>query len=499
MQHLVIEIFLWLLGLCIGSFLNVVVFRLPRGLSVRFPRRSFCPQCDHAIAGYDNIPVLSWMLLRGRCRHCHERIDVQYPLIEALTGLTFVLAYHLLFVSQARSGLELSLPNDGPLLLSWLVLAGGLIACSAMDVVSYTVDVRVTLIMVGLGIFAHAAWPRADYVALVATTPLAAATIAAFFVSAVALWLSEWRHDEMTDDIEELTGDSSPSSELPPPSASIAAQRLAGGIGVFVLIGLAVAVAYAGFVDVTPGDPLRDLVTVGCLVVIFATTVIVGGQQRPADEEIRFAIEEEQPGARRMALRELKWLLPAMAAGFVVFVALRLVPSAATGWEVAVGWTPGATFTPLAGAAYAIHGAMIAAAAGWVLRIVFTLAFGREAFGTGDIYILAAAGATAGGDIALLGLLLSIGVALVGWLLGLALKSSTMIPFGPWLAIGFFLALFWNQAAGGIADRYADNLRTAWALRPDLVLTAVGLMVVSSVAAVFLARLVRHWVEPDSA
>ena len=82
-----------------------------------------------------------------------------------------------------------------------------------------------------------------------------------------------------------------------------------------------------------------------------------------------------------------------------------------------------------------------------MLRIVFTLALGREAFGTGDIYILAAAGAAGGTDIALLGLLFSVGIALAGWSLGLLLKSTSMIPLGPWLALGFLIALWWNQPA----------------------------------------------------
>ena len=75
-----------LLGLALGSFLNVCSFRWPRDESVIRPR-SRCPRCDTAIAGYDNIPVLSWLLLRGRCRHCHEPISVQYPLVELATGL----------------------------------------------------------------------------------------------------------------------------------------------------------------------------------------------------------------------------------------------------------------------------------------------------------------------------------------------------------------------------------------------------------------------------
>lgn len=81
-----------LIGLAIGSFLNVCISRMPHSESVVHPR-SRCPQCRKQIAGYDNIPVLSYLLLGGRCRHCKKSISVRYPLTEALTGLISALIY----------------------------------------------------------------------------------------------------------------------------------------------------------------------------------------------------------------------------------------------------------------------------------------------------------------------------------------------------------------------------------------------------------------------
>jgi leader peptidase (prepilin peptidase) / N-methyltransferase len=74
------------LGAVLGSFLNVVAYRLPRGESLSRPR-SRCPHCETPIRPYDNIPVLSWLLLRGRCRSCRAPISPRYPLVEAATGL----------------------------------------------------------------------------------------------------------------------------------------------------------------------------------------------------------------------------------------------------------------------------------------------------------------------------------------------------------------------------------------------------------------------------
>jgi leader peptidase (prepilin peptidase)/N-methyltransferase len=90
------------LGLIIGSFLNVVVWRVPRNESLVSPP-SHCPRCDTPIAPRDNIPVVSWLLLRGKCRHCGEPISARYPLVELATGAVFA-------AMAARIGLDWALP-----------------------------------------------------------------------------------------------------------------------------------------------------------------------------------------------------------------------------------------------------------------------------------------------------------------------------------------------------------------------------------------------------
>ncbi len=487
MHHVLTEVYLWILGLCIGSFLNVVVYRLPAGLSVFRPRRSFCPRCQAGIAWYDNIPLLSWLLLGGRCRHCRQPISAQYPLIEALTGLAFVLVYHLLFVTQSVELGRVALPSDWPLLLAWLALIAGLVACSAMDIVSYAVDVRVTSTVLWVAIVLHALWPRGDWLPKQAGSAVAAAALAAFVVTGLAVWWRD-RHLPAEDADEEP-----PADELATEARGSRAVGLVAIVAFVALSGWLVYVAAGaggrGWAHIAPAVPL---------LAIFGAIVLAGGQRRLADSEIKTAIEEERPEARRMVLRELVWLLPMIVAAALVFAAVHALPRVATAWSDLVSWPRGLRFTPVAGAAYAIHGAMIGALAGWVLRIVFTLVFGREAFGVGDIHILAAAGAAAGWDIALLGLLLSVGIAMLGWLLGLLRKCTVMIPFGPWLALGFMLALWWQQPATNIAHAYKESLIYAWRERPDLLLTGSGLMLVGIAAAIGLARLVRRWVAPDT-
>src|SRR5208282_2951088 len=87
-----IGIFVFLFGLIIGSFLNVCIVRIPERKSIVMPA-SACPKCGAAIRPYDNIPVVSWLLLRGRCRKCKTKISALYPMVELLTGILFLGCY----------------------------------------------------------------------------------------------------------------------------------------------------------------------------------------------------------------------------------------------------------------------------------------------------------------------------------------------------------------------------------------------------------------------
>jgi leader peptidase (prepilin peptidase) / N-methyltransferase len=109
---------LFILGLCVGSFLNVVIARVPERRSIVSPG-SACPRCGKPIAWFDNVPLLSYALLRARCRHCDEPISLRYPLVELLTGLLFVLA-----VSELGVGLSL---------VAGLILLAALVAITAID------------------------------------------------------------------------------------------------------------------------------------------------------------------------------------------------------------------------------------------------------------------------------------------------------------------------------------------------------------------------------
>lgn len=116
------------IGLLVGSFLNVVIHRVPRKESVVSPR-SRCPGCGNALAARDNIPVLSWVLLKGRCRTCAEPIAKRYPLVEVVTAVLFA-------ATALRLGADAALP-------AFLVGVAGVIAISAVDLELFIVPNRI--------------------------------------------------------------------------------------------------------------------------------------------------------------------------------------------------------------------------------------------------------------------------------------------------------------------------------------------------------------------
>ncbi len=138
-----------LFGLAIGSFLNVVIARLPEGRSVWRPR-SACPGCGTPIAWYDNIPILSFAVLRGRCRACGMAISRRYPIVEATTGLLFALAYLVLG------------PTPGFVVAALLLAA--LIAITAIDLSHQIIPDVITLPGIILGVAANLVTGRVTWI-----------------------------------------------------------------------------------------------------------------------------------------------------------------------------------------------------------------------------------------------------------------------------------------------------------------------------------------------
>ena len=126
-----------LLCACIGSFLNVVIYRLPRGQSLATPP-SRCPKCGYRLKWYDNIPVLGWLLLGGRCRECKNKISIQYPIVELITAVLCVI---IVWVTP-----------PGPLLVTRLLLLCILIALFGIDLEHQILPNSITLPGIAAGL-----------------------------------------------------------------------------------------------------------------------------------------------------------------------------------------------------------------------------------------------------------------------------------------------------------------------------------------------------------
>ncbi|MDY3751328.1 prepilin peptidase [Christensenella minuta] len=142
-------IFLFVLGLIIGSFLNVCIYRIPRGVSVA-SGRSVCPGCGSMIHGYDNIPVLSYLLLRGKCRSCGARISPRYPLVELLTAGCFLLC-------GVRYGISIET-------VLFCVFSAVLVAVAFIDIDTQEIPDRFHFIILGLGIAALFLVPEVGWI-----------------------------------------------------------------------------------------------------------------------------------------------------------------------------------------------------------------------------------------------------------------------------------------------------------------------------------------------
>ena len=141
-------IIVWLLGAAIGSFLNVVIYRIPAGLSVLYPP-SRCPNCLTRLKRQENVPVLGWLWLKGRCSHCRTPISPRYPLVEAVTGILFLLVFLTFGISVQTLGYWA--------LLSWLVA----LALIDMDTMTLPNPLTQSGLVVGLGWQALVGWSTA--------------------------------------------------------------------------------------------------------------------------------------------------------------------------------------------------------------------------------------------------------------------------------------------------------------------------------------------------
>jgi leader peptidase (prepilin peptidase)/N-methyltransferase len=146
-----------MLGACVGSFLNVVIYRLPIGQSIVFPP-SHCPQCGRSILWYDNIPLISWLNLRGRCRFCKTSISPRYILVEALTACLVAGLYVCYYVLDLRDGGG-TFQQNWPIFLAHAALLCCLLVCTMVDIEKWIVPLEVCWFVSLVGLACNTAKP----------------------------------------------------------------------------------------------------------------------------------------------------------------------------------------------------------------------------------------------------------------------------------------------------------------------------------------------------
>lgn len=428
MRWFVVNFFVAVFGGCVGSFLNVLIYRLPEGLSILWPP-SRCPQCATPLKWYDNIPVLGWLLLRGRCRYCEKAISVQYPLIEAVTAILFVAMLNLYYQTTlvqpfGNFGLELTWPVFALHLVLVAVLLGATVIDARYFIIPLSLPWFATVAaVVVLPLYAHFAGivtqgllPHVTRLGI----HMALGGLAGLALSLLLLVmhiLPRSFDDEEAQALDTLSSLTSSGAD-----AAVAQAE-----------GQPVSPDTAVEAPTLPGaDPAASEAAMGggaC-----PPPVAVDPQVDPQLDAARRAemfLSYSHP--RREVLKEALFLgLPVLGAILSALYLPDLIQGGYPNWATALGGVA---------CGYLVGGGLV-----WFTRVLGTLAFGREAMGLGDVHLLAAIGAVLGPKAAVMVFFIApfLGLAYVAIAVGVskAVKGQVrIIPYGPYLALAALLLM----------------------------------------------------------
>jgi len=421
-------IFLLAIGACVGSFLNVVVWRLPRGQSIVYPP-SHCPQCGKAIRWYDNIPVLSWLLLRARCRFCKKPISVRYPIVEAVTALLVGGLYVWYFLAELRGGAGVFV-EAWPMYLAQAALLCGLLACSLVDIEMWIVPLEVCWVVSVVGIVSSAAAPHPFTASCTpASGAMALAAGVGLVVSIVLTRLGLLRPSFI--DADDRAGDTpaKPAPEEQPVARKPKRKGKPKGR--------------------KPGKSSKPKPV----------------EPKPQPQRITSAAFSKAHGVnpRAEVLREVLFLAPAI--GLAIAAYMLVAPGGALfgPWHDLTSVAASGRFAAhVNGLLAAVFGYMIGGLWIWGIRILGTLGFGKEAMGMGDVHILAAVGAVTGWAVPTVAFFVSPFFALA-WAVALWLRRGQReLPYGPWLATGSLVVILFYDAISNWLGPHAAVFAAAW-------------------------------------
>lgn len=394
-------LFAFAFGACVGSLINVLVYRLPLGLPVVLPS-SRCPCCETKLTWRENIPILGWLLLRGRCRFCKVRISPEYPIVEAIVAVLFAVTYIICYLPLSlTAGIDLSFlaavqpewaknsfVRTWPTFVTLLILIGSLVAMTLVDFRTFTIPLILTWVPVGVAVLLH------PVNALIVDPGLR------YSAGSLGDWVIA----------------------APGPEGWWWLGASVGGVA-----GVAVALALVRFGWIRRSFEDYD------------------EWERDAIEKLRAEHPEMEqpeadtpelwvryPHARREMVRELAFLAAPVGLAWL-------------GGELAQGMAGGQPLPLVLQALAAVGmGYLIGAAVVWGVRVFGSLAFGKEAMGLGDVHVLAAIGACMGWVDAVFAFFAAVVVGLFSAVAG-ALRgggAGRMLAFGPCLAIGALVVLY---------------------------------------------------------
>jgi leader peptidase (prepilin peptidase)/N-methyltransferase len=415
-------LFVLAFGACIGSLVNVLVYRLPLGLNVVTPP-SRCPSCETRLTWRENIPVFGWLRLLGKCRFCRSPISPEYPIVEAFVALLWAAVFLVLYSDDRVLGVNFAavkpewamqvgqwggLIHTWPILLVILTLFSCLVAMTLVDAKTCFIPMQLTIVPVVVAVIAH---------------PLMAWWVQTHMPGAkLPRTAPGWIWAIATPDLRDWWW---------------IGGSIGGVVGLVISnLLLAKGLVRRSFADYDQWEQ-EQLAAQAKAAEAGGKPVATDKDGHPTDMWIQF------PHARREVFKELIFLAPCIGLGFL--------GAAVAKWTIGSIPTQTGTFVfaheaPLwlAVLAGVLMGYLIGGAAVWAMRIFGTLAFGREAIGLGDVHMMAAVGACLGWVNPVLAFFGAAFLGVAWWLVGLAFRgvARRAMPFGPYLAMGTVLVWF---------------------------------------------------------
>jgi len=496
-------LFFLALGAIIGSFINVLTHRIPAGQGVVKPP-SACPHCGTRLAWHDNIPILAWLYLRGRCRYCKSPISPRYPLVELAVALLFATpwvlwfmdtntAEHIGITDQLRQTIapewthsfgRSRLAEVWPVFLVVLVMLGSLAAATAVDAVTFTIPLAICWTMVLAGVVGHPiaaayahpiGWSPFDAAIPTVTGPwLCAALCGAIGVGLANVLLffglfprsfgdfDQWESDArrayeaavQRGEIDPKTDDAHETGQ--PPLRALIVRTV-------FLTGPAVAGMYLGFALgqrlglKAEGAALGA--AAGLVVGVILRNLAVRGEADADTAPTPAAADGpgvwlEYPHARREMAKELLFLAPIVglfALGFWLGAPGGPLGAWFNGELGADGSVVGGPAVWLRVLGGSLMGLLVGGGLVWAVRIIGTVAFGKEAMGLGDVHLMAGVGACLGWIDPVLAFFVApffgIGWAVLSVFASKAFRmSGAALPFGPHLALGSVVVVLGKPA-----------------------------------------------------